>query len=90
MPTKPSILLPSAGRLVDSAIAPSPAHLYFLVRPRSKAWLPIVTPSLPKKMPNMPSKLPVILDRNGVMSAVPSGMPVVPTTSPPAFLISCA
>ena len=90
MPMKPSILLPSAGRLVDSAIAPSPAHLYFLVRPRSKAWLPMVTPSLPKKMPNKPSKLPVILDRNGVMSAVPSGMPVVPTTSPPAFLISCA
>ena len=90
MPMKPSILLPSAGRLVDSAIAPSPAHLYFLVRPRSNAWLPIVTPSLPKKMPNMPSKLPVTLDRNGVMSAVPSGMPVVSTTSPPAFLISCA
>ena len=90
MPTKPSILLPSAGRLVDSAMAPSPAHLYFLVRPRSKAWLPMVTPSLPKKMPNRPSKLPVILDRNGVMSAVPSGMPVVPTTSPPAFLICSA
>ena len=71
-------------------MAPSPAHLYFLVRPRSKAWLPMVTPSLPKKMPNKPSKLPVILDRNGVMSAVPSGMPVVPTTSPPAFLICSA
>src|SRR3954467_11170210 len=71
MPTKPSILLPSAGRLVDSAMAPSPAHLYFLVRPRSKAWLPMVTPSLPKKMPKKPSKLPVILERNGVMSAVP-------------------
>ena len=58
MPTKPSILLPSAGRLTDSAMAPSPAHLYFLVRPRSKAWLPMVMPSLPKKMPNSPSKLP--------------------------------
>ena len=50
----------------------------------------MVTPSLPKKMPNSPSKLPVIFDRNGVMSAVPSGMPVVPTTSPPFFLISSA
>jgi hypothetical protein len=28
-----------------------------------------------------------IFDRNGVISAVPSGIPVVPTTSPPAFLI---
>src|SRR5262249_24848081 len=39
MPTKPSTLLPSAGRLVDSAMAPPPAHLYFLVRARSEAWL---------------------------------------------------
>ena len=30
MPTKPSILLPSAGRLVGSAMAPSPAHLVLL------------------------------------------------------------
>jgi DNA end-binding protein Ku len=37
MPTKPSILLPSARKLVDSTMPPSPAHLYFLVRPRSKA-----------------------------------------------------
>ena len=41
----------------------------------------------PKKMPNSPSKLPVNFERNAVMSAVPSGMPVPPTTSPPAFLI---
>ncbi len=50
----------------------------------------MVTPSLPKKMPKKPSKEPVILERNAVMSAVPSGMPVVPTTSPPAFLICSA
>jgi hypothetical protein len=41
-------------------------------------------------MPNNPSKLPEIFDKNGVMSGVPSGMPVVPTTSPPFFLISAA
>ena len=35
-----------------------------------------------------PSNWPVIFERNGVMSAVPSGMPVVSTISPPAFLIS--
>ena len=34
---------------MDSAIAPSPAHLYFLVSPRSNAWLPMVMPSLPKE-----------------------------------------
>src|SRR5262249_57318404 len=81
---------PSAGRFVDSAIAPSPAHLYFLVRPRSNAWLPTATPSTPTKTPNSPSKLPLILDRKGAMSAVPSGMPVTPITSPPAFLILSA
>ena len=42
----------------------------------------------PKKIKNSPSKSPLIFDRNGVMSAVPSGMPMVPTTSPPFFLIS--
>jgi hypothetical protein len=46
-----------------------------------------VTALAPKKMPNSPSKLPVIFEANGAMSAVPSGTPVVPTTSPPFFLI---
>ena len=79
-----------AGRLVDTAMAPSPAILYFLVRPRSKVWFTKAMPCGPKKMPKSPSKLPLIFERNGVMSAVPSGMPVVPTTSPPFFLISAA
>jgi hypothetical protein len=30
----------------------------------------------------------VIFEMKAVMSAVPSGMPVVPTVSPPLFLIS--
>ena len=47
-----------------------------------------VTALAPNKMPKMPSKSPLILEMNGVMSAVPSGMPVPPTYSPPFFLIS--
>ena len=74
--------------LTETAIAPSPASLYFLLRPRSKLCVTKAMPCGPKKIPKRPSKLPLILERNGVMSAVPSGMPVVPTTSPPFFLIS--
>jgi hypothetical protein len=46
-----------------------------------------LTALAPKKMPKRPSKLPLIFETNGAMSAVPSGTPVVPTTSPPFFLI---
>ncbi len=46
-----------------------------------------LTALAPKKMPKRPSKEPLIFETNGAMSAVPSGTPVVPTTSPPFFLI---
>ena len=88
MPTKPSPLLPIAGRAVATVIAPSPARRYFLVSPRSKLWVTKAMPCGPKKIPKSPSNDPVILLRKDVMSAVPRGMPVVPTTSPPFFLTS--
>ena len=90
MPTKPSILLPIAGRLTRFADRAVAGKFVLLGEAEIEGLIAEVTLSLPKKMPNNPSKSPEIFDRNGVMSGVPSGMPVVPTTSPPFFLISAA
>ncbi len=49
-----------------------------------------VTALAPNMIAKTPSKVPVIFEMNAVMSAVPSGMPVVPTISPPCFLICSA
>jgi hypothetical protein len=80
-------LLPCAGRLVDSDRAVTDP---FVLLGKTQIERPVGDgdPVLAKEDGKQTVEVAGDLERNGVMSAVPSGIPVVPTIVPPSLISS--